>query len=49
MQVKYPAGDGLYPAPWSGKLLLVSLAVMLNLPTIFTGTTGMDQYGFFTL
>ena len=41
--------DGLFPAPWFGKLLLVSLLVMLNLPAIFTGTTGMDQYGFFTL
>ena len=37
------------PAPWLGKLLLVSLLVMLNLPAVFTGTTGMDQYGFFTL
>ncbi len=37
------------PAPWLGKLLLVSLLVMLNLPVVFTGTTGMDQYGFFTL
>ena len=32
-----------------GKLLLVSLLVMLNLPAIITGATGMDQYGFFTL
>ena len=37
------------PAPWFGKLLLVSLLVMLNLPAIITGATGMDQYGFFTL
>lgn len=29
--------------------MLVSLLVMLNLPVILTGTTGMDQYGFFTL
>ena len=49
MQVKYPVGDGLLPAPWFGKLLLVSLLVMLNLPVLFTGTTGMDQYGFYTL
>ena len=38
-----------YPAPWLGRLLVVSLLVMLNLPAIFTGATGMDQYGFFTL
>jgi hypothetical protein len=42
-------GDGLFPEPWLGRLLLVSLLVMLNLPAIYTGTTGMDQYGFFTL
>ncbi len=30
-------------------LLLVSLMAGLNLPLIFTGFTGMDQYGFFTL
>ena len=49
MQNNDTAGDGLFPPPWFGKLLLVSLLVMLNLPVIFTGTTGMDQYGFFTL
>ena len=27
----------------------MSLLVMLNLPAILTGATGMDQYGFFTL
>ena len=32
------------PAPWLGGLL-----VMLNLTLIFTGTTGMDLYGFYTL
>ena len=32
-----------------GRLLLVSLLVMLNMPAFFTSTTGMDQYGFFTL
>ena len=37
------------PAPYLGKLLLVSLLVMLNLPAILTGATSMDQYGFFTL
>ena len=37
------------PAPWLVKLLVVSLLVMLNLPLVLTGTTGMDQYGFFTL
>ena len=42
-------GDGLFPEPWLGRLLLVSLLVMLNLPAIYTGTTSMDQYGFFTL
>ena len=42
-------GDGLFPPPWFGKLLLVSLLVMLNMPVIFTGITGMDQYGLFTL
>ena len=49
MQRNDPAGDGLFPPLWFGKLLLVSLLVMLNLPVIFTGATGMDQYGFFTL
>ena len=49
MQRTQPADDGLFPAPWFGKLLLVSLLIMLNLPAIFTGTTGMDSYGFFTL
>ena len=49
MQITHTADDGLLPAPWFGKLLLVSLFVMLNLPAIFTGTTGMDPYGFFTL
>ena len=43
------ANSVLSPAPWFGKLLLVTLLVMLNLPVIFTGATGMDQYGFFTL
>lgn len=32
-----------------GGLLFLSLLVMLNLPLVFTGFTGMDQYGFFTL
>ncbi len=32
------------PAPWLGGLLL-----MLNVTLIFTGTTGMDLYGFYTL
>ena len=32
-----------------GGLLLVSLLVMLNLPLVMAGITGMDQYGFFTL
>ncbi len=41
--------DSLFPEPWFGKLLLVSLLAMLNLPVIFAGTTGMDPYGFFTL
>lgn len=49
MQEGQAVGDGLFPPPWFGKLLLVSLLVMLNMPAIFTGTTGMDQYGFFTL
>ena len=49
MQTPRSADNGLFPAPWFGKLLLVSLLVMLNLPAISTGTTGMDQYGFFTL
>lgn len=49
MQDRQPEGDGLFPPPWFGKLLLVSLLVMLNMPAIFTGTTGMDQYGLFTL
>ncbi len=49
MQDGQAVGDGLFPPPWFGKLLLVSLLVMLNMPAIFTGTTGMDQYGFFTL
>ena len=38
-----------WPAPWLGGLLLVSLLFMLNLTLIFTGTTGMDLYGFYTL
>ena len=37
------------PAPWLGRLLIISLLVMLNLPAVLTGATGMDQYGFFTL
>ena len=37
------------PAPWLGRLLIISLLVMLNLPAFFIGFTGMDQYGFFTL
>ena len=49
MDKRHAAGDGLFPEPWFGKLLLVSLLVMLNLPAVFTGYTGMDQYGFFTL
>ena len=49
MRKMNPQNDGLFPAPWLGKLLLVSLFVMLNLPAILTATTGMDQYGFFTL
>ena len=49
MQDGRAVGDGLFPPPWFGKLLLVSLLVMLNMPAIFTGTTGMDQYGLFTL
>lgn len=35
--------------PSMGVLLLLSLMAALNLPLIFTGFTGMDQYGFFTL
>ena len=49
MNKRLAAGDGLFPEPWFGKLLLVSLLVMLNLPAVFTVNTGMDQYGFFTL
>ena len=49
MGKRHAAGDGLFPEPWFGKLLLVSLLVMLNLPVVFTAYTGMDQYGFFTL
>ena len=49
MQKNDPAGDGLFPPAWFGKLLLVSLLVMLNMPAIFTGATSMDQYRFFTL
>ena len=37
------------PAPWLGRLLVISLLVMLNIPAVLTGVTGMDQYGFFTL
>ena len=37
------------PAPWLGGLLLISLFFMLNVTLIFTGTTGMDLYGFYTL
>ena len=37
------------PAPWLGRLLVISLLVMLNLPAVLTGVTGMDQYGLFTL
>ena len=37
------------PAPWLGGLLLLSLMFMLNATLIFTGTTGMDLYGFYTL
>ena len=37
------------PEPWLGRLLVISLLVMLNLPAVLTGATGMDQYGFFTL
>ena len=43
------AATGSHPALWMGRLLVISLLVMLNLPVILTGTTGMDQYGFFTL
>ena len=43
------AATGSHPPPWIGRLLVISLLVMLNLPVILTGTTGMDQYGFFTL
>ena len=32
------------PAPWLGGLL-----IMLNVTLIFTGTTGMELYGFYTL
>ena len=32
-----------------GRVVLISLLVMLNMPLFFTGFTGMDQYGFFTL
>ena len=35
--------------PSIGALLLVSLLAGLNLPLIFAGFTGMDQYGFFAL
>ena len=35
--------------PSVGVLLLVSLLAGLNLPLIFVGFTGMDQYGFFSL
>ncbi len=37
------------PQPWPGRLLLLSLLVMLNLPMTFTLITGTDPYGFFTL
>ena len=37
------------PSPRLGRLLLISLLVMLTLPVFFTATTGMDQYGFFTI
>ena len=35
--------------PWVGRVLLVSLLVMLNLPMTFTLITETDPYGFFTL
>ncbi len=38
-----------WPQPWLGRLLLVSLLVMLNLPMTFTLITRTDPYGFFTL
>ena len=37
------------PSPWLGRLLLLSLLVMLNTPVLITMTTGMDPYGFFTI
>ena len=43
-----PAGASP-PAPSLGGLLLVSLLFMLNVTAIFTVTTGMDLYGFYTL
>ena len=49
MRTSNPALTASLPAPWLGRLLLVSLLVMLNLPALVTGVTGMDQYGFFTL
>ena len=36
------------PPPWLGKLLLVSLLVMLNTHVFITMTTGVDQYSLFT-
>ncbi len=44
-----PPSGASRPAPWLGRLLIISLLVMLNLPAVLTGATGMDQYGFFTL
>ena len=35
--------------PWLGRLLLLSLLVMLNMPVFFILTTGMDQYSFFAM
>ena len=49
MTIRNPAPAASLPAPWLGRLLLASLLVMLNLPALLTGVTGMDQYGFFTL
>ena len=37
------------PPPWLGKLLLVSLLVMLNTHVFITATTGVDQYSIFTI
>ena len=45
-----PSGyDDTSPSPWVGWHLFLSLLGMLNLPLAFTITTGMDQYGLFTV